>query len=147
MSDYQLEELKERRLIIKWATLGVLTLISLIVLGMIGCPHYNVYQQRKEGEAKLAEAQSSRQIKIAEANATKESAAMLAEADTLRAIGIARSNQIIGQSLTAAYLHWFWIDNIDKSQNVIYVPTEANLPIMEAGRFIPGIKPEEDEKK
>lgn len=64
-----------------------------------------------------------------------ESATLLAQADTIRAHGIARSNQIIGQSLTDAYLHWFWIDNIDKSNNVIYVPTEANLPIMEANRF------------
>jgi hypothetical protein len=83
----------------------------------------------------LAHAQSSREVAVAEAKAKMESATLLAQADTIRAHGIARSNQIIGQSLTDAYLHWFWIDNIDKSNNVIYVPTEANLPIMEANRF------------
>lgn len=130
-------------IIIKWTTLGILLVLFIIVAGMIGCPTYRVYQQKKAGEAKLAEAQSSRQIAIAEANARKESASMLAQADTIRAHGIARSNQIIGQSLTPAYLHWFWIDNIDKSNNVIYVPTEANLPIMEAGRLIPKTLPAE----
>jgi hypothetical protein len=113
----------------------LLFLIGLVVLGMWGCPKYNVYKQRKEGEAMLAHAQSSREVAVAEAKAKMESASLLAQADTIRAHGIARSNQIIGQSLTDSYLHWFWIDNIDKSNNVIYVPTEANLPIMEASRF------------
>jgi len=116
-------------------TLMVILLMSLIVLGLWGCPQYNVYSQKKEGEALLAHAQSSREVAVAEAKAKMESATLLAQADTIRAHGIARSNQIIGQSLTDAYLHWFWIDNIDKSNNVIYVPTEANLPIMEAGRL------------
>jgi len=116
------------------AIVGVLFFIGLIVLLMWGWPQYNVYSQRKKGEAMLAHAQSSREVAVAEAKAKMESASLLAQADTIRAHGIARSNQIIGQSLTDAYLHWFWIDNIDKSNNVIYVPTEANLPIMEAGR-------------
>lgn len=125
------------------AGFGLMFLIGLLVLGLWGCPQYNVYQQRKAGEARLAEAESSRQIAIKEAKAKMESSAMLANADTIRAHGIARSNQIIGQSLTPAYLHWFWIDNIDKSNNVIYVPTEANLPIMEANRLLPKPVPEE----
>lgn len=116
-------------------TLSLSILLIVTVFGMWGCPQYNVYSQQKEGEALLAHAQSSREIAVAEAKAKMESATLLAQADTIRALGIARSNQIIGQSLTKAYLHWFWIDNIDKSNNVIYVPTEANLPIMEAGRF------------
>jgi Tfp pilus assembly protein PilE len=116
-------------------SLSVIALLALIVLGFWGCPQYNVYSKRKEGEAMLAHAQSSREVAVAEAKAKMESATLLAQADTIRAHGIARSNQIIGQSLSPAYLHWFWIDNIDKSNNVIYVPTETNLPIMEAGRF------------
>jgi Tfp pilus assembly protein PilE len=116
-------------------SLAVFGLLALIVLAMWGCPHYKVYSQRKEGEAMLAHAQSSREVAVAEAKAKMEAATLLAQADTIRAHGIARSNQIIGQSLTSAYLHWFWIDNIDKSNNVIYVPTEANLPVMEAGRM------------
>ena len=39
------------------------------------------------------------------------------------------------QDVPASYLHWLWIDNIEKNPNaVIYIPTEANLPILEAGK-------------
>ena len=117
-------------------SLSVIALFALITLGFWGCPQYNVYRQRKDGEAQLAHATFSREVAVAEAKAKMESSSLLAQADTIRAHGIARSNQIIGKSLTPAYLHWFWIDNIDKSNNVIYVPTEANLPIMEASRLI-----------
>jgi len=127
-------EKKQVEVFFKWTFLTG-TLIVFVVVGLlVGCPSYHVYQQKKEGEAVLAHAQSSREVAVAEAKAKMESSALLAQADTIRAHGIARSNQIIGMSLTDAYLHWFWIDNIDKSNNVIYVPTEANMPIMEAGR-------------
>lgn len=125
--------------LLKWVTISSFFALFIIVFGMMGCPHYRVYTQRKEGEAMLAHAQSSKEVAVAEARAKMESATLLAQADTVRAHGIARSNQIIGASLTDAYLHWFWIDNIDKSNNVIYVPTEANLPIMEAGRGFPKV--------
>lgn len=115
--------------------IALLIFIGLIILCMVGCPKYHVYHERMEGQAILAHAQSSREVAVAEARAKMEAATLLAEADTIRAHGIARSNQIIGQSLTDAYLHWFWIDNIDKSNNVIYVPTESNMPIMEANRL------------
>lgn len=111
---------------------------GVIVLGMWGCPKYNVYSQTMQGAAILAHAQSSREVAVAEAKAKMESAALLARADTIRAHGVARSNQIIGHSLkdNAEYLHWLWIDNLDKTKNqVIYIPTEANIPVMEATRI------------
>lgn len=111
-------------------------IIVLIMLGMWGCPSYSVYSARKDGEAILAHAQSSREVAVAEAKAKMESSTLLAQADTIRAHGVARSNIIIGQSITESYLHWYWIDNIEKNPNaVIYIPTEAIIPIMEAGRF------------
>lgn len=119
-------------------TIGIFGVLFLIVLGMWGCPQYKVYQQTKEGEAMLAHARSSKEVAVAEARAKYESAALLAQADTIRAHGVARSNQIIGASLkdNEAYLHWLWIDNIEKNpQATIYIPTEANLPIFEAGRL------------
>lgn len=115
-------------------TLIAILLLAVIVLGFWGCPNYNVYTQQKEGEALLAHSVAAKEVMVNEAKAKMESAELLARADTIRAHGIARSNQIIGASLTDSYLHWFWIDNIDKSNNVIYVPTETNLPILEAGR-------------
>lgn len=120
--------------IIKWSIGGVL---FLIVAGMMGCPSYKVYSSRMEGEALLAHSQAAKEVAVSEARAKFEAASLLASADTIRAHGVAKSNQIIGESLkdNEAYLHWLWIDNIEKNpQAVIYVPTEANLPILEAGR-------------
>lgn len=110
-------------------------LLSITVLSMYGCPQYNVYSARKDGEALLAHAQSSKEVAVAEAKAKMESALYEAQADTIRAHGISASNKIIGASLknNPEYLQWLWIDNI-KSANTIYVPTEANMPIMEASR-------------
>lgn len=105
--------------------------------GLFGCPHYNVWQQELQGKAELARATSNRQIKIQEANATKESAKMLAEAEVERAKGVAEANRIIGESLknNDAYLRYLWIQGLqDKDNNTIYVPTEAGLPILEAGK-------------
>ncbi len=120
---------------------GVIAIFVALLLcatvGLVGCPKYNVYSSRMEGEALLAHAQASKEVAVAEAKAKMESSSLLAQADTIRAHGVARSNEIIGASLrdNEAYLHWLWIDNIEKNpQAVIYVPTEANLPILEAGK-------------
>jgi predicted aminopeptidase len=115
---------------------AAIAIVLIAVTGLVGCPTYNVYSSKKQGEALLAHAQASKEVAVAEAKAKMESATLLAQADTIRAHGVARSNEIIGNSLrnNEAYLHWLWIDNIEKNPNaVIYVPTEANLPILEAG--------------
>lgn len=67
-----------------------------------------------------------------------ESAALLSSADTIRAHGVARSNEIIGRSLkdNPEYLKWLWISEMKETNNqIIYVPTETNLPILEANRL------------
>ena len=65
---------------------------------------------------------------------------MLADAQVARARGVAQANEIIGNSLqnNELYLHYLWIQNLHDGKNdVIYVPTEAGIPIMEAGRHRP----------
>lgn len=100
-------------------------------------PHYRVWEQGKAGEARLAEAESSRKIAVAEAQAKMDAAKMLAQAEIERAKGVAEANQIIGESLKGhdEYLRYLWIHNLESGNNaVIYVPTEAGLPILEAGK-------------
>jgi hypothetical protein len=134
------EELKETRLVIKWTTLGILVIIFLVIGGMIGCPRYKVYQQNLEGKAELAKATQNRQIRVQESMAKFEAAIYEKQADSTRAVGIHISNMIIGQSLrdNEAYLRWLWITdvagaNIDKT--IVYIPTETNIPILEANRL------------
>ena len=112
----------------------IISLLAIATLFLWGCPQYKVYAASKAGEAELAKADYSKKVQVVEAQAKNESSFLLAGADTVRAHGIARSNEIIGNSLSDNYLKWFFIDGLDKNQNIIYVPTEANIPIMEASR-------------
>lgn len=121
-----------------------------IIMGGIGCgfvvfavfaffafPIYNVWRAGQSGLAELRKAEQNRQIAIEEAKAKMESAKMLSEAEIVRARGVAEANKIIGDSLKGneAYLRYLWIDGLNRNnQNVIYVPTEAGLPILEAGK-------------
>lgn len=123
---------------ISLSTVGAVLLFALIAFSMWGCPQYNVYSQRLDGEAELAKAEYSRQVAVREAQAKKDSASLLADAEVARAKGVAQANQIIGDSLKGneAYLKYLWITDVtgNKTPTVIYVPTEANIPILEAGR-------------
>lgn len=110
-------------------------LVTLISLTMVGYPQYNVWQKGLLGQARLAEAEQSRLILIEEAKARFESAKYNAQADSVQAVGAANANNIIGESLkeNEAYLRYLWIKGLqDGSSEVIYIPTEANLPILEA---------------
>ena len=126
-----------------WITAsGIAALVLITVVGglMYGCPQYNVYKQRMDGEAELAQANYSKQVQVQDAKAKLESAQSYADAEVVRARGVAQANAIIGDSLKGndAYLRYLWINKLSDSEGkggqVIYVPTEAGLPILEAGR-------------
>lgn len=126
------------RTIKRWA-LGALALIIIaIVTGMAGCPRYRVWQQGLEGEAELARAEQNRKIRIQEAEAELASAKLKAQSEIERAKGAAESNRIIGDGLKGheEYLRYLWIEKVaaNAAKEVVYVPTEAGLPILEAGK-------------
>ena len=101
-------------------------------------PNYRVWQQNKVGEAELARAEQNRQIAVQEARAKEESAKSLANAEIIRAQGIAEANRIIGDSLknNDAYIHYLWVEALRETQNaVVYIPTEAGIPITDATRL------------
>ena len=59
-----------------------------------------------------------------------------AEIEVARANGVAQSNKIIAGSIDENYLRYLWIMGLKQSEmSVVYVPTEANIPIMEATRL------------
>lgn len=118
-----------------------IVLIVVLVLCMAGgcCafgPSYNVWNQEMEGKAELAKADYSKQIAVQTAKAKQDSAQYEAQAEVTRAKGVAQANEIIGSSLknNEAYLRYLWIHTMEETKNqVIYVPTETNLPLLEAG--------------
>jgi hypothetical protein len=134
---------KEARMYFCVTLVGIVLLIVLLFGIYALCIQMSVWSSSKTGEAELAQADWNRQIAVREANAKKEASILLAEAEINRAKGVAKANQIIGDSLknNEAYLRYLWIDHLQNEKNqVIYVPTEANLPILEANRINKEIK-------
>jgi regulator of protease activity HflC (stomatin/prohibitin superfamily) len=119
----------------------IIVSIIVIVIGLLmyGCPKYNVWSQGLKGQAELRRAEQNRKIAVQEAEAKKDSAKALAEAEIIRAGGVAEANKIIGNSLknNEGYLRYLYIQGLSEpgnAGNVIYIPTEAGLPILEATR-------------
>jgi len=114
---------------------GVVIFVLVVALMMWGMPNYKVYARELSGKAELREAEWNRQIAVEEAEAIKESAALKAEAEVIRAEGIAEANRIIAGSITTEYIKYIFIEGLnDVNTEVIYVATEAGLPILEATR-------------
>lgn len=92
------------------ACVTVLFLIVGLFLAICACwQHYNVWSSGMDGKAEVE-----------------------------RAKGIAAANKIIGDSLkdNDAYLRYLWINNLEGGKKqIIYVPTESGLPILEATRL------------
>jgi hypothetical protein len=84
-------------------------------------------------ETKLKTEQEALQKEFELQKASKD-----AEITIAKAKGTAEANKIIANSITPEYLRYLWIDGIKGEHNqIIYVPTEASIPIMEAGHRTP----------
>jgi hypothetical protein len=126
-----------------FASVGLIVLCVLTLIGsFIAYPYVNVWQRGMAGQAQMAEAEANRQIKVREAQAEKDAATLLAEAEVIRAEGVKQANAIIADGLggPSGYLRYLYIQGLkeaDKSgaAKLIYVPTEAGLPITEANRL------------
>lgn len=113
---------------------ALISFVALIILALLfGMPRYKVWQQEMEGKAEFAKAEQNRQIKIEEAKANLEAEKLNAQAEIERAKGAAEAIKIENGSLTSTYIQYLWVrqqqNTLDK---VVYIPTEANLPILEA---------------
>src|SRR3990167_8885295 len=121
---------------VSWIILGICAVIGWFVWGY---PVWNVWSSKKRGEAQLQEALNTQRIQLAEAQARKEAAGLNKDAAIIEAEAISAQIEKIGKQLTQhdLYLKWQWIEMMQKRPNssVIYVPTEANLPILEATRM------------
>lgn len=121
---------------------GTLAAITMVI-GLALYPVVNVWQKQLSGEANLREAEWDRQIRIEEANAEKEAAELDADAEVIRARGVKEANEIIAGGLGGpeGYLRYLYIQAISKASmqgnsQFVYLPTEAGLPILEAGRSV-----------
>ena len=98
-------------------------------------PKYDVWASEMSGKAEFAKAEQNRKIKIEEAKANLEAEKLNAEAEVERAKGAAEAIKIENGSITPTYIQYLWVrqQNLAGENKVIYIPTEAGLPILEAG--------------
>lgn len=138
-----LEEMSPKQMVsFGFYILRYVALIAVLVIGAgYGCSSieakYQIWSYRQQGLAELAKAENNRKIAVCEAAAAKDAASEFAEAEVIRAVGVAKANEIIGDSLrdNESYLRYRWIEGLQTNKmQVVYVPTEANLPILEAGK-------------
>jgi len=128
--------------VVKLTIISVITAVILILIVMAGYPFYKVWSQEMRGKAALAEATQSKMIQIEQARAELESAQLRAEAikiigKTAKEYPEYREQEFIGAFGEAL--------REGKINQIIYVPTEANLPILEAGKRQPGAETADSE--
>jgi hypothetical protein len=123
---------RRRNRLIGGTVIGMLIFIALL---MIVLPQYSVWQKELKGKAALREAEWDRKILIEEAHAQLVADSLNAQAEVIRARGMAEAIRIEGGGLTDRYIQYLWVRSNKFNENTtIYVPTEANLPILEATR-------------
>lgn len=126
----------------KGMLIWTVVIVAIVVLGIVGLiwgyQTFRVYSAAQSGKAQLAEAEYNRQIIVRQAQAKLDASTLEAEAAVAHAKGVKESNDIISDSLGGpeGYLRFLYIQMLQDSDNkqVIYIPTEAGLPILEAGK-------------
>ncbi len=125
------------------AVLGVLVIVILVVAVLwtlfFGLPLWNKWRAGVAGQADLNFAQYQRRIMVEEAQAKLDSAELLNQAEVARARGLAEATALVVNSFGGpeAYLRYLWIQSLENNQaDIIYVPTEAGLPLLEAGKTV-----------
>lgn len=136
MSNYNYNKVNpELTKLIMWGIAGAVVLALAFAFGL---PMYNVWSQEMEGKAEFAKAEQNRKIRIEEAKANLEAEKLNAQAEVERAKGAAEAIRIENGSITPTYIQYLWVRQQSDLNNktVIYVPTEANLPLLESTRLM-----------
>ena len=125
-------------IVILLTVLGIATLIGALMWIL---PIYNVWSKGKSGEAALRQAENERKVLIETAKARKESEILKAEGEEEAAAIRARAIEVIGEAAKQypEYREQEFIGGFADAlrdgniHQIIYIPTEANIPIIEAG--------------
>jgi regulator of protease activity HflC (stomatin/prohibitin superfamily) len=78
------------------------------------------------------EAKLTAEQRVAQKQFELEQARKDAEIEVARARGAAQAQKIVRATLSDSYLEYLWIKTLNKNPNVIYVASEANLPIVKS---------------
>ena len=136
MTNYEEKELKLKANVWKWMGITIGIIVITIVGSMVVIPPYRVWSEGMKGKAEFMRAEQNRKIKIEEAKANLDAEKLNAQAEVARAKGAAEAIKIENGSLTPTYIQYLWVrqQNANTNNRIIYIPTEAGLPVLEAGR-------------
>ena len=124
--------------------LGIVLAALLATVGLFGVwvayKNVQVWGAEMSGRAVLVEAEFSRQARVEEARARAAAAELEGQAELTRAEFSARANAALAQGLGGpeAYLRYLCIRMLEETNQagqIIYIPTEAGMPILEAQRL------------
>lgn len=105
---------------------ALLLCVTLIAGWMALAPEYRLYRANIE-----------KRIIVTQAKAEADASVEEARGEINRAKGTAQANKIVANSITEPYLRYLYVNNLKYTKNqVIYLPTEAGMPILEAGRGV-----------
>lgn len=111
--------------------LVVLAVVGLVLGLMFGLPIYSVWQQGLSGQAALARAEQTRQIILTQAKAEEAAAEHRAKAIAIMGAMAQKFPEYRQQEFIGAFAQALHDGHIHQ---IIYVPTEAGIPILEAGK-------------
>jgi hypothetical protein len=133
MGEYEQQQLALRKLAYRYLSVAIAFIFLLIPIGLVGCPQYHVWQQGLEGQAALKRAEQTRMIQIEQAKGEEQAA--LHRANAIKTLGQAAKDfpEYRYQEFLGAFAEALHNGTIQK---IIFVPTEAQIPITEAGRSV-----------
>lgn len=116
---------------LKFIVGGVVCVGAIVAFSFWFFPTYGVWQAGLSGKAALMRAEQEKQIQIEQAKAELESAKLRAEAIAIVGEASKKFPEYRTQEFIGAFGEAIRSGEIEQ---IIYVPTEANIPIVEAGR-------------
>lgn len=147
ISDRELNELRRqaaengsdralaRRIIIGCCAV-IVTILLVILAWKLVTPRINLYKSNTEKQAVIKEQEAISEAAVFAAEKRVIQASAEAKARLIEAQAIADSQKLIAATLTPEYLQWRYYEVLAVTNNqIIYVPTEAGLPITEANRL------------
>lgn len=122
---------KELKIVWGWSLSALATLALLLLLFFWVKPQYSVWSAGLEGKALFMRAEQEKKIQVEQARAELESAKLRAEA--IQIVGKASKEypEYRTQEFIGAFAEAVQSGAIDQ---IIYVPTENNIPIVERAR-------------
>ena len=136
ISELELKWKHEQHMAWKWIAITLMIVVLIVASLLLTIPVYRVWSSQKKGQAEYMRAEQNRRIKVEEAKANLEAEKLNAQAEVERAKGAAEAIKIENGSITPTYIQYLWVrqQNANTNNRIIYIPTEAGLPILEAGR-------------